>query len=481
MLRDDVGAEEGGASGERFEQRHAQRVKVGGRADGGAGDLLGRHVRDRADQAAGLRLAEVDQVGGAEVAELGVAGGVEEDVGRLDVAVDDAALMRGVQRRQQLQRQPPPRRRRQRAARGQPILQRAAGHQLEHEQTQPLVHVVQRDDVGVAQAARGLGLAREAEVGLALGTGRAGTDCQQLDRDVLSQQRVVRQIDAPHRARAQQLADAEAPPQQARVVRRAFAARAGAGLGLGGRKRLGRRRQLGRGAAQPRQHVGRGGAQPQRQQLDHQRVLRLVARGRGATRLLQHARRLVVAAETPQQAPERQARRRRLGLAAVGGQALVKQARLVQFAGQLEGAPLVERGVGAVVVGGGAREVEGALGGAPRLERPPASREGVRGGDQLGARVVRNLGRDRARARGVARVQAQAQRQRAIAQRQRQRHGVGEAPDALVKLDRAPGLAALDAQARRLDVGAVRHEVFDDVLTLGHSVPSRRRFVIVRP
>ena len=223
VLRDDVGAQERRPPGQRLEQRHAQRVEIRGGADAGAGDLLRRHVRDRADQAAGLGLPEVDQVRGAEVAELGVAGGVEEDVGRLDVAVDDAALVRGVERREQLEGHAPPGRRRQRAMRREPLGQRAAGHQLEHEQAEPLVHVVQRDDVGVAQPARGLGLAREAEVRLALGAGRARADGQQLDRDVLAEQRVVRQVDAAHRARAQQLEHAEAAAQQIRLVRRARA------------------------------------------------------------------------------------------------------------------------------------------------------------------------------------------------------------------------------------------------------------------
>ena len=106
VLGDDVGPQEGGPARERLEQRHAQRVQIGGGVDVGAGDLLGRHVRDRADQSAGLGLAKVDQVRGAEVAELGVPRGVEEHIGGLDVAVDDAALVRRAQRRQQLQRQP---------------------------------------------------------------------------------------------------------------------------------------------------------------------------------------------------------------------------------------------------------------------------------------------------------------------------------------------------------------------------------------
>ena len=122
VLGDEVGAEERRPARERLEQRHAERVEVGGEPDRRAGDLLGRHVRERADEAAGLRLAEVDEVGAAEVAELGVAGDVEEDVGRLDVAVDDAALVRGVQRRQQVERQPP----RGRAAKRPPAASRSA-------------------------------------------------------------------------------------------------------------------------------------------------------------------------------------------------------------------------------------------------------------------------------------------------------------------------------------------------------------------
>ena len=83
MLADEVGAAEGQAAGERLEQRDAERVDVGGEGQARARDLLGRHVRERADEAGGLRGAEVDEVGDAEVAELGLARGREEDVLRL--------------------------------------------------------------------------------------------------------------------------------------------------------------------------------------------------------------------------------------------------------------------------------------------------------------------------------------------------------------------------------------------------------------
>ena len=110
VLADEIGAEERRPPGERLEQRRAQRVEIGGGADRRVADLLGRHVRQRAEEAARLRLAEVGEVRAAEVAQLRVAGGVEEDVGGFDVAVDDAALVRRAQRRQQIERQPPARR-----------------------------------------------------------------------------------------------------------------------------------------------------------------------------------------------------------------------------------------------------------------------------------------------------------------------------------------------------------------------------------
>ena len=60
--------------------------------------LLGGHVAGRAHDLAGLGLARVDlePLGQAEVGDLGGAVAVEQDVGRLEVAVHDAGLVRGV-------------------------------------------------------------------------------------------------------------------------------------------------------------------------------------------------------------------------------------------------------------------------------------------------------------------------------------------------------------------------------------------------
>ena len=65
----------------------------------GAGQLLGRHVGRRAQHDAAARGGGVGHAGRAEVGDLdGARGRVEQDVGRLDVAVDDAGAVRQIQR-----------------------------------------------------------------------------------------------------------------------------------------------------------------------------------------------------------------------------------------------------------------------------------------------------------------------------------------------------------------------------------------------
>ena len=74
-----------------------QAVDVGGRRDRAAAPdgLLGGHVGGRAQDRAGDGQARVglDPLGQAEVGDVGLALGVEQDVGRLQVAVQDAALV----------------------------------------------------------------------------------------------------------------------------------------------------------------------------------------------------------------------------------------------------------------------------------------------------------------------------------------------------------------------------------------------------
>ena len=93
-------------AGQALEEHAAERVLVAATVGLGALDLLGRDVVDGADE--GARRSELDRRGGvlrqSEVGEVAVLGDArraslgDEDVPGLDVAVDEAAHVRGVER-----------------------------------------------------------------------------------------------------------------------------------------------------------------------------------------------------------------------------------------------------------------------------------------------------------------------------------------------------------------------------------------------
>ena len=93
-------AAEGGLAREEFVEDGAQSVDVGGRSKQVLfpPGLLGSHVARRAEDLAGAGMAGVviEAFGEAEVGDLGSAVGGEHDVGRLEVAMNDAAFMGGV-------------------------------------------------------------------------------------------------------------------------------------------------------------------------------------------------------------------------------------------------------------------------------------------------------------------------------------------------------------------------------------------------
>jgi hypothetical protein len=98
-------AVEGNVAGEHLEEDDAERVDVRLPVDVVAQRLLGRHVVRRAEHAAVRREAVVvERAGDAEVGDLGRALLVDQDVLRLDVAVDDAARVRGAERAGDLDR-----------------------------------------------------------------------------------------------------------------------------------------------------------------------------------------------------------------------------------------------------------------------------------------------------------------------------------------------------------------------------------------
>ena len=148
-----------------------------------AAGLLGSHVSGRADDGAAPRLVRVvpEAFGQAEVGDLGAAVGGQENVGRLEVAVDDALAVGGVDGagdyadgRRGLSDVLRP------AA--DPSSEAATVDEFKPEkgETAGLANVVDPHDVGVLEGSDGLGLVVEPRQGVGSGPG-SGQD--HLERD----------------------------------------------------------------------------------------------------------------------------------------------------------------------------------------------------------------------------------------------------------------------------------------------------------
>ena len=138
--------------------------------------LLGRHVggrahdnarlgRDRGDRGFGRR--QLDQFRETEVEHFGAAVARDDDVGRLDVAMDDAVRVRDGKGRCDLDGIIQSRGNRQGPLGEQPVERRAV-HQLHRDERRSgiLADLVDRDDVGMVQCGRRLRLANEAAMTL---------------------------------------------------------------------------------------------------------------------------------------------------------------------------------------------------------------------------------------------------------------------------------------------------------------------------
>jgi hypothetical protein len=215
-------------AGQRLVQHEPERVRVHRAGDALPARLLGGHVGERAHDVAGAReRVAVGQAGDPEVGQLGDAAPLlgpvgADDVGRLDVAVDDPARVRVLERA--AQRHPDPQRVAVRQLpRAQQLGQGPAVHELGDQVDRVAVAagLVQADDAGVRQPGRGDRLALGAHVEIAV-------DGDPLDRHVALQVLVVRPVDDPHPAGAEALAQAVAGEHE-------LDGRAGLVSGRGGR------------------------------------------------------------------------------------------------------------------------------------------------------------------------------------------------------------------------------------------------------
>ncbi len=201
------GAAEGDGPGGHLVEDHAEREDVGLRADRLALDLLRRHVERRPDDGAGLRHARLlGGLGHAEVGDVDPIRGVEHDVLRLQVAMDDALIVGGLEALGGLAEDP------------QQSLDRELALLLQDRREVPSVDELHRQEldavalsevedaqhVRVGDAAGELDLALEALEGVGV-VGDVRTN--QLESDVAVEPLVMDQVDRTHASHAQQALD----------------------------------------------------------------------------------------------------------------------------------------------------------------------------------------------------------------------------------------------------------------------------------
>ncbi len=154
---------EGRAAGEDAEEGGAQRVEVAARPVLAVADLLGRCVAGGAEAAAPVGLLR-DVVREAEIGDAHLPLAVDQDVAWLDVAMDDARLVRCGQGATDLSHVHQRLLRVERTLAGEDGAQALTVHELHGEVTRAIALpcVVGLDDVGVSEARGGARLAEEA-------------------------------------------------------------------------------------------------------------------------------------------------------------------------------------------------------------------------------------------------------------------------------------------------------------------------------
>jgi len=223
------------ARGQHLVEDHAERVDIGAAIDVlGIGDLLGRHELRRPHHHALLLVVDGQEPRDAEVEHLDVIERVvlvgQEHVVGLEVAVNDACVVRGVQRRCDLRRDPDRAPHRQAAEPIDLVGEQRAFEELERDVRDMAVHeahVRRLDDVRMPERA---GRARLVHEPLDHVRIRRELGMEDLDRDLALDQRVLGQEHRAHPAFAQRADDPVAaldhvPGLHHRLARRSAHAR----------------------------------------------------------------------------------------------------------------------------------------------------------------------------------------------------------------------------------------------------------------
>ena len=194
------------AAGDEFEQHHADTVEIASRTDRLTTKAFGRHVGRRAHQTAGLGEVRAVDAGDPEVGHLHAALVRQNDVGRLDVPVHDAARVGITQRLEHFPHDIEAFRITQPFPPLQEEAQLLALHVFHDDvvATFVIAHVVHGHDVRVLAAGRGPRLAPEAVSHLVGMPVRQDVRMQDLDGHLPVDDRIVAQIDLPHGTLPQQ-------------------------------------------------------------------------------------------------------------------------------------------------------------------------------------------------------------------------------------------------------------------------------------
>ena len=206
-------AVEGRLSRQELVEDDAERVEIRARIDLAAARLLGREVLRRPHDRA--RLGHLARPGARdpEVRHLHAALAVDEDVVRLDVAVDDAMPVREAERGEDLARVLDRDVDRSGAAADDQLLEGAAVEELHRDVVRVLrvAAVVDRDDVRVVERRGVLRLAAEALDELVVVRVAVVED---LDRDAAAELLVLGEVDVRHAARSELAHDPVAPVEE---------------------------------------------------------------------------------------------------------------------------------------------------------------------------------------------------------------------------------------------------------------------------